>query len=30
VTGNLQVRVAFFHGPDGEVIEPPEDKIGYT
>ena len=24
------VRVAFFRGPDGEVIELLEDKTGYT
>jgi catechol 2,3-dioxygenase-like lactoylglutathione lyase family enzyme len=24
------VRVAFFHGPDGELIELFEDKTGYT
>jgi hypothetical protein len=26
VTGNLPVRVAFFRGPDGELIELLEDK----
>jgi len=30
VTDNLSLRLAFFRGPDGEVIEPPEDKTGYS
>jgi len=30
VTGKPSGRVAFFRSPDGELIERPEDKTGYT